>query len=179
MTRDYASCAETIGAPYSGYLLNSILFDRNLYSKEHFQSVTRHGLSLAVVRSPKIKDYLRTVLDKVTLWASTEQLLRVVLVLLDNGRPLERWSICTVYSRTDPEPHSFYELLTQVQLTARSLPAHSSALTYDVLLITEENTVVPPAWEETAPLSLSPSQKNSFPSYCALNMSLQLQLIIS
>ena len=84
---------ETVGEFFS-YALSSILYQRGVYPAENFEPVKKYGLTVMVVKDPKLCGYLQTVLRQFRNWLETATLQKVVLVITSasSNEVLERWA---------------------------------------------------------------------------------------
>lgn len=107
---------ETVGEFFS-YALSSILYQRGVYPAENFEPVKKYGLTVMMVKDPKLYTYLQTVLKQFRSWLETGTLQKVVLVITSasSKQVLERWSFDIHMETSDADGkmcvvHHRYEL---------------------------------------------------------------------
>lgn len=79
--------------PYTGYSINSILYQRGIYDPELFKPVKKYKLRMMVTKDKGLDDYLKNVLQQLTAWLEKGMVQKLVLVItaVDSEETLERW----------------------------------------------------------------------------------------
>ncbi|TKC51134.1 hypothetical protein EI555_008559, partial [Monodon monoceros] len=125
--------------------INSILYQRGLYPSETFTRVQKYGLTL----------------------------LKLVVVIsnIESGEVLERWQFdieCDKTAKDDSAPREKSEkaiqdeirsVIRQITATVTFLPLLKVSCSFDLLIYTDKDLVVPEKWEESGPQFITNSEE--------------------
>lgn len=155
------------------YSINSILYQRGLYPPETFKKETAYGLAMLKTTDDALAGYLSNVLDQLKSWLENGTVQKLVLVVCggDSGETLERWvfDLQTDKSTIGADgkaDKSEKEVRTEIQAILRQITASVSFLplldepcTFDLLVYTDDDVLVPRAWEESDPKMITDSDE--------------------
>ncbi|KAJ3271980.1 Mitotic spindle checkpoint component mad2 [Terramyces sp. JEL0728] len=136
------------------YSINSILYQRELYSPDCFKVVKKYNLSLFVSQDEALSKYLAQILAQVKVWISTRQIWSLVLVLIDKEtlEVRERWQFELNITkenkeRKEREIHAeISAIIRQITASVGFLPILPENMTFSVLAYTDRNIQVPSEW---------------------------------
>ncbi|KAK9916679.1 hypothetical protein WJX75_005693 [Coccomyxa subellipsoidea] len=149
---------------FFAYAVNSILYQRGIYSAESFEAQRQYGLTMMVTTDPGLTKYLTSVLQQMSDWLVTGALQKMVLVVtsVSTKEVLERWTFDiqtdkAVLSGEKPAPEkSEGEITSEIQAIVRQitasvtfLPLLNDPCTFDLLVYTDTSSDVPFEWEES------------------------------
>jgi len=83
-----------IVSEFFAYAINSILYQRGIYSVDDFRREEHYGLTMFVAKDPELCAYLGHVIGQLQVWLAEGLVQRLVLVVtgLTSKETLERWS---------------------------------------------------------------------------------------
>eukprot|EP00162_Nutomonas_longa_P005968 comp16584_c0_seq1/m.26714 comp16584_c0_seq1/g.26714 ORF comp16584_c0_seq1/g.26714 comp16584_c0_seq1/m.26714 type:complete len:205 (+) comp16584_c0_seq1:80-694(+) len=151
---------------FFGYAINSILYQRGIYPPETFTRVNKYGITMLVTTDQGLSRYLGQVLSQLTEWLMSKAIQKLVIVITSTvtGAVVERWVFdveCEKNSTGEenvesdkPEKEIMGEIqaiIRQITASVSFLPLLSDPCTFDVLVYTDNECVVPAAWEESDP----------------------------
>ncbi|CAM9838658.1 unnamed protein product, partial [Hapterophycus canaliculatus] len=87
------------------YAVNSVLYQRGVYHPDGFMREAKYGITTLVTTDESLKRYLDDVIQQLKDWLLEKALQRLVLVIvgLDSGETLERWTF-NVHKEEQPAP---------------------------------------------------------------------------
>lgn len=172
---------------FFAYSVNTLLYQRGIYSPETFTRVSKYGITMLVSTDAGVKTYLRSVLDQMTKWLRTGDLDRVVVVITSvaTGKPLERWAFnvnATVPASenadanglggTGAEMKSSAQVIKEIQALVRQITASVTFLplldepcSFDMLIYTKKDAETPALWEESGPRIIPNNQEVTLRSF--------------
>jgi mitotic spindle assembly checkpoint protein MAD2 len=79
---------------FFGFAINSILYQRGVYSPESFSQVTKYGLKILVSQDRDVQAFIGEVLEQVKGWMVDTKVRKLVVVISSSltGETLERWT---------------------------------------------------------------------------------------
>ncbi|XP_048826135.1 mitotic spindle assembly checkpoint protein MAD2A [Brienomyrus brachyistius] len=160
-------------AEFFSFGINSILYQRGIYPPETFTRVTQYDMSLYLTVDPELKTYLSNVVTQLKGWLfdCTVQKLVLVITCLETSEVLERWQFdieCdkTVQGSSGPREKSIKAIqeeirsvIRQITATVTFLPLLETACSFDLLIYTDKDQVVPEKWEESGPKMIADSEE--------------------
>ncbi|KYQ91232.1 DNA-binding HORMA domain-containing protein [Tieghemostelium lacteum] len=163
---------------FFSYSINTILFQRGLYPPESFTRVAKYGLPILVTNDQGLKDYLENVLKQLSTWLMGGEVQKLVLVITDivTKESLERWVFDVSTDKPKegepPKTKAEKEIMNEIQAIIRQitasvtfLPLLPNACTFDLLVYTNKDLVVPQKWEESDPQYIINSQQVKLRSF--------------
>ncbi|XP_004644314.1 mitotic spindle assembly checkpoint protein MAD2A [Octodon degus] len=153
--------------------INSILYQRGIYPSETFTRVQKYGLTLLVTTDPELIKYLNNVVEQLKDWLykCSVQKLVVVISNIESGEVLERWQFdieCDKTAKDDSAPREksqkaiqdeIRSVIRQITATVTFLPLLEVACSFDLLIYTDKDLVVPEKWEESGPQFITNSEE--------------------
>ncbi|CAK4243776.1 unnamed protein product [Aphanomyces euteiches] len=152
---------------FFGFSINNILYQRGIYPPESFTRVSKYGLAMVVTADEKLRAFLKNVLDQLAGWLVEGQVQKLVVVVANatTEEILERW-VFDVFAEP-PSAHGqvvrestkpVKEIMSEIQAIMRQITASVSFLpllndpcTFDLLVYTDKDVLVPQTWEESDP----------------------------
>ncbi|XP_038192923.1 mitotic spindle assembly checkpoint protein MAD2A-like isoform X2 [Arvicola amphibius] len=152
---------------------NSILYQRGIYPSETFTGVQKYGLTLLVTTDPELIKYLSTVVEQLKDWLYKCSVRKLVVVIsnIERGEVLERWQFDIECDRTTKEDGVCREksqkaiqdeirsVIGQITATVTFLPLLEVSRSFDLLIYTDKDLVVPEKWEESGPQFITDSEE--------------------
>lgn len=162
-----------IVAEFFSFGINSILYQRGIYPSETFTRVQKYGLTLLVTTDPELIKYLNNVVEQLKEWLyrCSVQKLVVVISNIESGEVLERWQFdieCDKTAKEDSAPREksqkviqdeIRSVIRQITATVTFLPLLEVSCSFDLLIYTDKDLVVPEKWEESGPQFISNSEE--------------------
>ncbi|XP_006917848.2 mitotic spindle assembly checkpoint protein MAD2A [Pteropus alecto] len=153
--------------------INSILYQRGVYPSETFTRVQKYGLTLLVTTDPELMKYLNNVVEQLKDWLykCSVQKLVVVISNIESGEVLERWQFdieCDKTAKDDSTPREksqkaiqdeIRSVIRQITATVTFLPLLEVSCSFDLLIYTDKDLVVPEKWEESGPQFIANSEQ--------------------
>ncbi|XP_033281197.1 mitotic spindle assembly checkpoint protein MAD2A-like [Orcinus orca] len=153
--------------------INSILYQRGLYPSETFTRVQKYGLTLLVTTDPELIKCLNNVVQQLKEWLykCSVQKLVVVISNIESGEVLERWQFdieCDKTTKDDSAPREMSQkaiqdeirsVIRQITATVTFLPLLEVSCSFDLLIYTDKDLVVPEKWEESGPQFITSSEE--------------------
>ncbi|KAG8227721.1 hypothetical protein J437_LFUL008003 [Ladona fulva] len=159
----------------SDYGINSILFQRGIYPSETFNPVEKYGLTILVSSDEGIKHFLNSVLSQIKEWLVEKKVQKLTMVItnVNTKEVLERWDFSVKYEGkkpTDGGPEvgnkplkeiqkEIQDVIRQITATVTFLPLLDCVCSFDVLIHTLDDVIVPDLWSETGPCIMANSQE--------------------
>uniref|UniRef100_A0A4W2HUR1 Mitotic spindle assembly checkpoint protein MAD2A n=1 Tax=Bos indicus x Bos taurus TaxID=30522 RepID=A0A4W2HUR1_BOBOX len=154
-----------IVAEFFSFGINSILYQRGLYPSETFTRVQKYGLTLLVTTDPELIKYLNNV-DQLKgillLDTCSVQKLVVVISNIESGEVLERWQFDIDAPREKFQKaiqDEICSVVRQITATVTFLPLLEVSCSFDLLICTDKDLVVPEKWEESGPQFITNSEE--------------------
>ncbi|XP_068612267.1 mitotic spindle assembly checkpoint protein MAD2A [Brachionichthys hirsutus] len=161
-------------AEFFTFGINSILYQRGIYPPETFSRVSHYDMSLQLNTDPKLKNFLSSVASQLKEWLyeCTVQKLVLVITGLENQEVLERWQFDIECDKSAKENSSaprnksikaiqdeIRSLIRQITATVTFLPLLETPCSFDLLIYTEKDVLVPDKWEECGPQIINQSEE--------------------
>mmetsp|Transcript_33935 Transcript_33935/g.54436 ORF Transcript_33935/g.54436 Transcript_33935/m.54436 type:complete len:206 (-) Transcript_33935:418-1035(-) len=150
---------------FFGYAVNSILYQRGIYSPEAFERKRKYGLGMLVTTDEALKVYLVSVLQQVNDWLMQKTLQKLVMVVTAVGTKevLERW-VFDIEADKSTDEHSegkekpekeitqeISAIIRQITASVTFLPLLEEACTFELLVYTDTESITPTEWEVSDP----------------------------
>ncbi|CAK7308161.1 Mitotic spindle assembly checkpoint protein MAD2A [Vulpes lagopus] len=163
-----------IVAEFFSFGINSILYQRGIYPPETFTRVQKYGLTLLVTTDPELIKYLNNVVEQLKDWLykCSVQKLVVVISNIESGEILERWQFDIECDKTAKDDSStpreksqkaiqdeIRSVIRQITATVTFLPLLEVSCSFDLLIYTDKDLVVPEKWEESGPQFITNSEE--------------------
>ncbi|XP_007889685.1 mitotic spindle assembly checkpoint protein MAD2A [Callorhinchus milii] len=162
-----------IVSEFFSYGINSILYQRGIYPAESFKHLQKYGLTILVTTDPVLSNYLKNVVEQLKDWLSNHSVQRLVVVInsIEANEVLERWQFdieCDKTMTDDSQPREKTEkaiqseirsVIRQITATVTFLPLLETACSFDLLIYTDKDLVVPEKWEESGPQFINNSEE--------------------
>uniref|UniRef100_A0A2K6KW38 HORMA domain-containing protein n=1 Tax=Rhinopithecus bieti TaxID=61621 RepID=A0A2K6KW38_RHIBE len=117
-------------AEFFSFIINSILYQRGIYPSDTFTRVQKYGLTLLVTTDLELIKYLNNVLEQLKDCAPREKSQKAI----------------------QDEIHS-------ITATVTFLPLLEVSCSFDLLIYTDKDLVVPEKWEELVPQFITSSEE--------------------
>ncbi|TEA41769.1 hypothetical protein DBR06_SOUSAS2410005, partial [Sousa chinensis] len=162
-----------IVAEFFSFGINSILYQRGIYPSETFTRVQKYGLTLLVTTDPELIKYLNNVVEQLKEWLCKCSVQKLVVVIsnIESGEVLERWQFdieCDKTAKDDSAPREksqkaiqdeIRSVIRQITATVTFLPLLEVSCSFDLLIYTDKDLVVPEKWEESGPQFITNSEE--------------------
>ncbi|KAG8518405.1 LOW QUALITY PROTEIN: Mitotic spindle assembly checkpoint protein MAD2A, partial [Galemys pyrenaicus] len=160
-----------IVAEFFSFGINGILYQRGIYPAETFTRVQKYGLTLLVTTDPELIEYLNNVVEQLKYWLYKCSVQKPVVVIsnIESGEVLERWQFdieCDKTAKDDSAPREKSQkaiqdevLIRQIAATVTFLPLLEVSCSFDLLIYTDKDLVVPEKWEESGPQFITNSEE--------------------
>lgn len=133
----------------------------------------KYGLTLLVTTDPELIKYLNNVVEQLKDWLykCSVQKLVVVISNIESGEVLERWQFDIECDKTAKEDGVCREksqkaiqdeirsVIRQITATVTFLPLLEVSCSFDLLIYTDKDLVVPEKWEESGPQFITNSEE--------------------
>jgi len=163
--------------------INSILYQRGIYQPETFKRESKYGLTVLTSTDDGLLKYLAQVMGQVESWLLHGDVQRLVVVVsgVDSGETLERWQFNVAleddtclgeenqkpnqisksnHKKTAKEIHGEIQaIIRQVTASVTFLPLLNEPCSFDLLVYTKKDAVVPTKWEDSDPCYITNSQE--------------------
>uniref|UniRef100_A0A8B9XGV5 HORMA domain-containing protein n=1 Tax=Bos mutus grunniens TaxID=30521 RepID=A0A8B9XGV5_BOSMU len=123
-----------IVAEFFSFGINSILYQRGIYPSETFTRVQKYGLTLLVTTDPELIKYLNKVVDQLKEYAPREKSQKAI-------------------------QDEIRSVIRQITATVTFLPLLEVSCSFDLLIYTDKDLVVPEKWEESGPQFITNSEE--------------------
>nr|2V64_D Chain D, MITOTIC SPINDLE ASSEMBLY CHECKPOINT PROTEIN MAD2A [Homo sapiens]2V64_E Chain E, MITOTIC SPINDLE ASSEMBLY CHECKPOINT PROTEIN MAD2A [Homo sapiens]2V64_H Chain H, MITOTIC SPINDLE ASSEMBLY CHECKPOINT PROTEIN MAD2A [Homo sapiens] len=156
-----------IVAEFFSFGINSILYQRGIYPSETFTRVQKYGLTLLVTTDLELIKYLNNVVEQLKDWLykCSVQKLVVVISNIESGEVLERWQFDIECDKGSGEKSQkaiqdeIRSVIRQITATVTFLPLLEVSCSFDLLIYTDKDLVVPEKWEESGPQFITNSEE--------------------
>jgi len=167
--------AQTV-AEFFYYGVNSILYQRGIYSADSFKRAQKYGTTILVSADEKVNNFLTPLLAQVEKWLTSKALQKLILIIaaVQTGEILERWQFDVSLIDDESmdldtsEGHESHEqslstksdkkirqeiadVIRQITASVTFLPLLEIPCSFDILLYTDRNLDTPKGWSESAP----------------------------
>jgi len=150
---------------FFNYGINSILFQRGLYSSDRFIHSQKYGLTLLMTSDEELKKYLTIILAQFKNFMLTKSVHKIVLVIIntETDETVERWEFLIDCDRTISDSDSknvdhkeiqngIRDVIRQITASVTFLPLLEGKCAFDLLLFTDKNAELPSAqWSDSNP----------------------------
>ncbi|GKY95506.1 hypothetical protein MPSEU_000512300 [Mayamaea pseudoterrestris] len=159
--------------------INSILYQRGIYTPETFKREMKYGLSVLTTTDEGLLDYFKHVHKQIAEWLLAGIIQRLVVVVngLDSMETLERWQFNVSVDKTgagaaavgaenrtpNTTPRNTMEktmkeihndiqaIIRQITASVTFLPLLQEPCTFDLLIYTDRDAQVPQRWADSDP----------------------------
>ena len=167
-------------------LIASYLFI-GIYQPETFKREAKYGLTVLTTTDGGLLKYLKQVMDQVEAWLLRGDVQRLVVVVagIDSGETLERWQFNVMLDeennnsenqmsnnksaqpkKTIKEIHGEIQaIIRQITASVTFLPLLNEPCSFDLLVYTNKEAVVPTKWEDSDPCYIMNSQEVKLRSF--------------
>jgi mitotic spindle assembly checkpoint protein MAD2 len=188
--------------------INSILYQRGIYTPETFRRESKYGLTVLTTTDDGLLQYLNNIMTQMETWLSHGNVQRLVVVVsgVDSGETLERWQfnvsvdddkkknadvkdendapVANSNAAPDTEIRSgsgsgnggktksvkevhneIQAIIRQVTASVTFLPLLNEPCSFDLLVYTNKEAVVPKKWEDSDPQYIMNSQEVKLRSF--------------
>jgi mitotic spindle assembly checkpoint protein MAD2 len=188
--------------------INSILYQRGIYTPETFRRESKYGLTVLTTTDDGLLQYLNNIMKQMETWLSHGNVQRLVVVVsgVDSGETLERWQfnvsvdddkkknadvkdendapVTNSNAAPDTEIRSgsgsgnggktksvkevhneIQAIIRQVTASVTFLPLLNEPCSFDLLVYTNKEAVVPKKWEDSDPQYIMNSQEVKLRSF--------------
>jgi len=191
--------------------INSILYQRGIYTPETFRRESKYGLTVLTTTDDGLLQYLNNIMQQMETWLLQGNVQRLVVVVsgVDSGETLERWqfnvsvddkkkaadvkdendapvtnstvtaesastsaSASASASGNEGKTKSVKEIHNEIQAIIRQvtasvtfLPLLNEPCSFDLLVYTNKDAVVPKKWEDSDPQYIMNSQEVKLRSF--------------
>ncbi|XP_059469913.1 mitotic spindle assembly checkpoint protein MAD2A [Neocloeon triangulifer] len=164
------------------YGVNSILFQRGIYSSETFNAEQKYGLTILKSADDKVKDFLQNVLEQTKEWIASRKIQKISMIICnaDTKEVLECWDFKLQVEKNDiPEgetevvghkdvkviQNEIRDVIRQITGCVTFLPMLDCPCSFDLQVYTDSNCDVPEGWEESAPKIIDNCQELKMRSF--------------
>lgn len=162
-----------IVAEFFSFGINSILYQRGIYPSETFTSVQKYGLPSLAPTDPEHIKHLNNAVEQLKGWLYKSSAKKLVLVISnsESGDILERWQFDNECDQTAKEEGVHREksqkaiqdeicsVIGQITAPGTFLPLLEVSCSFDLLIYTDKDLVVPGKWEESGPQFITSSEE--------------------
>ncbi|KAG9303430.1 hypothetical protein G9A89_013756 [Geosiphon pyriformis] len=151
--------------------INSIFFQRGLYSAEDFLMVPKYGLNVLMTTNDSVKSYLKKILTQVEAWLLDQKISKLVLAIVsqDTRETLERWEFdVEIVAKQNGKENTenvggkkeksekeikqdIQAIIRQITASVTFLPTLEEECTFNVLVYTDREVEVPTDWNDCDP----------------------------
>mmetsp|Transcript_338 Transcript_338/g.570 ORF Transcript_338/g.570 Transcript_338/m.570 type:complete len:243 (+) Transcript_338:137-865(+) len=193
--------------------INSILYQRGIYTPETFRRESKYGLTVLTTTDEGLLTYLNSVMEQMENWLLNGNVQRLVVVVtgVDSGETLERWQFNVSVDKAAGKNHDIAEggnneneevnngggeneqnddtlgkkrggsnnggkslkeihneiqaIIRQITASVTFLPLLNEPCSFDLLVYTDKDAVVPQKWEDSDPRYIMNSQNVKLRSF--------------
>lgn len=152
---------------FFNYSVQSILYQRNIYSPDDFKTVKKYGLQMLVTTDDGLAEYLDTAMAQLKVWLERGDVTRLVVVIVekDSGETRERWQFDVEVinqplsdtaedekkgsgmKKTDAQVRAeIAALIKQITASCTFLPVLDEPCAFQILAYTNKDTEAPADW---------------------------------
>lgn len=158
-----------------------------IYEPETFKRESKYGLTVLTTSDDGLLRYLNNVMMQVEAWLLSGDVQRLVVVVsgVDSGETLERWQFnvsldggnensensmpnasAPQQQKTLKEIHGEIQaIIRQITASVTFLPLLNEPCSFDLLVYTKKDVVVPTKWEDSDPCYIMNSQEVKLRSF--------------
>jgi mitotic spindle assembly checkpoint protein MAD2 len=156
-----------------------------IYQPETFNRESKYGLTVLTTTDAGLLKYLSQVMAQVDAWLLRGDVQRLVVVVsgVDSGETLERWQFNVSLEESDGENETpngakpvaqktikeihgeIQAIIRQVTASVTFLPLLNEPCSFDLLVYTTKDAVVPAKWEDSDPCYIANSQEVKLRSF--------------
>ena len=163
-----------IVSEFFGHSINNILYQRGIYDPDTFKTVKKYGVPIQVTTDPALAEYLDKITGQMMEWLAIGQLKKLVLVIanVDDGETIERWQFDVDTNDKAKENIANYSVqnlkkitkeiqavIRQITSSVTFLPLLDVPCTFDLLMYTDQDVLIPAKWEESDPKYINNSNQ--------------------
>ncbi|XP_012494971.1 PREDICTED: mitotic spindle assembly checkpoint protein MAD2A-like [Propithecus coquereli] len=181
LSQEQGRSAEIVGEFFS-FGINNILYQHGIYPSETFTRVLKYGLTLLLTTDLELIKYLNNVVEQLKDWLYNSSIQKLVVVISDveSGEVLERWQFDMEYdkaAKNDSAPREKSQKavqdeirsgIRQIAATVTFLPLLEISCSFDLLIYTDKDLVVPEKWEESGPQFITSAEEVCLCSFTAI-----------
>lgn len=160
-----------IVSEFFGYSINSILYQRGIYDPDAFRQVRKYNLRMQLTTDDALTEYISNVMSQMEEWLTAGSVKKLVLVIssVDTKETLERWVFdvdtdekALLNGSGAPKSEKDIQneigaIIRQITSSVSFLPLLDDPCTFDLLVYTAQEAVVPQQWEESDPKYINQS----------------------
>lgn len=169
---------------FFSYGVNTLLYQRGIYSVDTFSRISKYGLTMLISTDPRVIKFLDSVLQQMRIWLQRRELKRVVVLFASvaTKKVLERWAFDinlvddhqsqkgapgqnTPLSK-EHRDRVERDIVSQIQAVIRQITASVTFLplldepcAFDMLIYTNQDIETPAKWLESSP-RIIPDKEN-------------------
>ena len=154
---------------------------------ETFKKESKYGLTVLTTTDAGLLEYLNQIVKQVETWLLYGDVQRLVVVVagVDSGETLERWQFnvtveneetgensnpnkkkATTSTKSVKEIHNEIQaIIRQITASVTFLPLLNEPCTFDLLVYTNKEAVVPQKWQDSDPCYIMNSQQVKLRSF--------------
>ena len=152
---------------FFSHAITCILYQRGIYPPEDFERKTKYGLALHVAKEEGLVGYLNNVLAQLREWLTSSNVQKLVVVVtgMETNVVLERWVFSVETAReaaTNPQGFQAQKtekeimgeiaaIIRQITCSVSFMPLLSERCSFDLLVYTDKDVLVPGTWEDSDP----------------------------
>ncbi len=149
------------------HAITCILYQRGIYPPEDFERKTKYGLALHKAKEDGLVAYLGNVLAQLREWLTSSNVQKLVVVVtgMETNAVLERWVFSVETAReaaTNPQGFQAQKaereitseiaaIIRQITCSVSFMPLLSERCSFDLLVYTDKDVMVPATWEDSDP----------------------------
>ena len=149
------------------------LHQRGIYPPESFTRKQEYGLTLLVSTDDKVTKFLKDILAQIHEWLVERRIKKLVLVLksVESREVLERWEFQIESEKTKEGEvveeavkdekkirGEIRDVIRQITASVTFLPLLDCLCSFDILIYTHSDTMVPQEWGESDPCYIANSE---------------------
>ncbi|KAI8898312.1 spindle assembly checkpoint protein Mad2p, partial [Globomyces pollinis-pini] len=145
------------------FALNSILYQRGLYTPECFTTTKKYNLTLFICEDEQLNDYLKRILSQVKVWIESKSISRLVMAIIDviTLETIERWQFDIHLSAADNKENANKDksesdihkeiaaIIRQITASVGFLPILRDNVSFNILAYTDKDVVAPTEWVDS------------------------------
>ncbi|KAI9309144.1 MAD2-like 1-like protein [Cunninghamella echinulata] len=146
--------------------LNSILYQRGVYSSHNFDKTQRFGMTVIMSNNEELNDYIDQIIQQVRVWIGANKIDRLVLVIKskETNCAIERWqfniNVNEEKDSVNKDEHvvakktvkEIQAIIRQITASVSFLPIlEENSCTFNVLVYADKDVEVPTTWSDSDP----------------------------
>lgn len=146
---------------YFTFAISSILYIRSVYPDEYFIQKKHYDIPLNLIDEPNVKAYISHTVNGIQALMEQHKAKKLIVVLVDkeSDETMERWSFNIDqddgHEGVAPTKQSVQldirGIMRQIVSTSSFLPSFVSALSFRILIVTDDDTPIESKWMECDP----------------------------